>query len=181
MFSLTPHWWKLVGVGLEQCSNGFSSTFFKLCRDCQSPHSMSQWLACSSCEWGGNHLLTPRKSLNLLKLLQHCPGGFHITFLLLGSHPVESGVGSGLQGLFNSSSSYTLIEHQNLFSLLQKSVVRDQSLLYPLAQSIPCSPPQYWVSKSVTVFSVTLWVPKSVTLGVKVYSLFHLLSVLGLT
>ena len=87
--------------------------------------------------------------------LQHCPGGFHITFLPLGSRPVEWGVGSGLQGLFNSSGRYTLIEHQNLLSLLLtfavKSVVRHQSLLYPLAQSIPCSPPQYWMSKSVTV------------------------------
>ena len=177
MSSSTPHGLKLVGVGLEQCSNGHSLTFFKLCRDCQSLHAVSRWLACSSCEWGGNHLLTPRKSLNLLTWLQHCQGGFHITFLPLSSCPVEWGVGSGLQGLLNSSSSYTLIEHQNLLSLLQKSVVRHQSLLYPLAQSIPCSPPQYWVSKSVTVFSVTLWTPKSVTLGVKVYSLFHLLSV----
>ena len=155
MFSSTPHWLKLVGVGLEQCSNGYSSTFFKLCRDCQSLHAMSQWLACSSCEWGGNHLLTPRKSLNLLMWLQHCLAGFHVTFLPLGSRPVELGVSSGLQGLLNSSSSYTLIEHQNLLSLLLtfavKSVVRHQSLLYPLAQSIPCSPPQYWVSKSVTV------------------------------
>ena len=98
-------------------------------------------------------------------------------FLPLGLHSVEWGIGSGLQGLLNSSSSYTLIEHQNLLSLLQKSVVRHQSLLYPLAQSIPCSPHQYWVSKSVTVFSVTLWAPKSVTPDVKVYSLFHLLSV----
>ena len=87
--------------------------------------------------------------------LQHCLGGFHVTFLLLGSHPVEWGVGSELQGLFNTSRCYTLIEHQNLLSLLLtfavKSVVRHQSLLYPLAQLIPSSPPQYRVSKSVTV------------------------------
>ena len=109
MFSSTPHWLKLVGVDLEQCSNSFSSTFFKFCRDCQSLHAMSRWLACSSCEWGGNHLLTPGKSLTILTWLQHCLGGFHITFLPLGLRPVEWEVGSRLLGLFNSSSSYALI------------------------------------------------------------------------
>ena len=124
MFSSTPLWLELVGVGLEQCSNGSSLTFFKLCRDCQSLHAMSRGLACSSCEWGGNHLLTPRKSLTLLMWLQHCPGGFHIMFLPLGSCPVEWGVSLRLLGLFNSSSSYTLVGHQNLLSLLPKSVTR---------------------------------------------------------
>ena len=126
----------------------YSSTFFKLCRDCQSLYAMSRQLACSSCVWGVNHLLTPRKSVNLLTWLQHCSGGFHVTFLRLGSNVAEWGDGWGLQGLFNSSNSYTLIEHEYLQLLLPKSVVGRQSLLYPLAQSIPRSPPQYGVLKS---------------------------------
>ena len=183
MFSSTPHWLKLVGADLEQCSNGSSSTFFKLCRDCQSLHAMSWWLACSACGWRGNHFLTPRKSLTLLTWLQHCPGGFHVTFPPFGSHPVEWQVGSGLWGLFNSSNSYTLVGTKICYLCCQSLWLGAKvcySLCYLLSQSLLCSPPQYRMPKSVTLLCIkvcSVWSPKSVVPGGKVCCLFHLLSI----
>ena len=45
--------------------------------------------------------------------LQHCLGGFHVMFLLLGSRPAEWGVGLGHQCLFNSLAGYTLCLSSN--------------------------------------------------------------------
>ena len=126
-------------IDLEQCSNVYTLTFFKLCRDCQSLHAMSQQPACSSCEWGGNCLFTPRKSLTLLSWLQHCLAGFHITFLPLGSCPAEWGVGLGHQYLFNSLAGYTLCLSSNAQAL--KSII--------FAAKV-CD----WVLKSVIVYAI---------------------------
>ena len=157
MFSSTPHWLKLVGADLEQCSNGSPSTFFKLCRDCQSLHAMSQCLACSSCGWGGNHLLTPRKSFILLMWLQHCLGGFHIMFPPFGSCPVEWGVGSGLWSLSNASNSYTLIGTTICYLYCQSLWLGAKacySLCYLLSQSLLCSPPEHQMPKSVMLLHI---------------------------
>ena len=45
--------------------------------------------------------------------LQHCPGGFHVAFLLLGLRPAEWGVGLGHQCLLNSLAGYTLCLSSN--------------------------------------------------------------------
>ena len=53
--------------------------------------------------------------------LQHCPGGFHVMFLPLGSCPAEWGIGLGHQRLFNSLTGYTLCLSSNAQAL--KSVI----------------------------------------------------------
>ena len=116
---------------------------------------MSWWLACSSCEWGGNHLLTPRKSLTLLTWLQHCLSGFHNMFLLLGACPVEWGVGLRLLGLFNSSSSYTLVGTKTCYLYCQ-SLWLGSKVCYSLCCLLPVivTPPQHWMPKPVTLLHV---------------------------
>ena len=121
--------------------------------------------------------------VTLLTWLQHCPGGFHIAFLPLGSCPAEWGVGLGLQCLLNSLAGYTLRLSFN--AQAPKSVIFTAKVcdwvLKSVIQSMLHSPPQYWMAKPVTLLHIStkvcsVW-PKSVIPGGKVCFLFHLLSV----
>ena len=84
MFSTVP----------EQFLNVFASTFFKLCRGYQPLHAMSQWLACTSCRWGVNYLLTQLESCNLPAWALHCSGDIHVKNLTSASLSREWGVDS---------------------------------------------------------------------------------------
>ena len=77
--------------------------------------------------------------VTLLTWLQHCSGGFHTTFLPLGSCPAEWGVGLGHQYLFNSLAGYTLCLSSN--AQAPKSVI--------FAAKV-CD----WVPKSVIVCAI---------------------------
>ena len=143
---------------------------------------MSQQPACSSCEWGGNCLFTflECKSLTLLTWLQHCPGGFHITFLPLGSCPAEWGVGSGHQCLFNSFVGYTLCLSSN--AQAPKSVIFAAKVCDCVLKSVLSSVTidalfTSSVLDAKVCNTITQWTPKSVVPGGKVCFLFHLLSI----
>ena len=149
------------GIVLEQCSNVFTLTFFKLCKGCQLLHAMSRWLAWISSGWGVGYLLTQPKSVTLLAWLLHFSGWLPCWALLCSTRSVEWGGGSRHCCLLNST-------HCFLTSLGSKVCAIGHQTLLPI--SVPLSPPQFsqsapksattmnWVSKSYLV----TWAPKSI-------------------
>ena len=85
-------------------------------------------------------------------------GGFHVTFLPLGSCPAEWGVDLEHQCLFNSSAGYTLClspSAQAPKSVIFVAKVCDWALK-SVIQSMLRSPPQYWMAKPVTLLHIGL-------------------------
>ena len=112
--------------------------------------------------------------------LQHCPGGFHVTFLPLGSHPAEWGVGSGHQCLFNSLAGYTLFLSPNAQapkSVIFAAKVCDWALKSVLSSVTIDALFTSSVLDAKVCNTIIQWAPKSVVPGGKVCFLFHLLSV----